>query len=75
VGKLLLLVVLAVVGWLAFRLLRGAKRGRGPKPDSAASPEAMVTCARCGVAIPGSESVERDGRRVCRDATHCQPGP
>jgi hypothetical protein len=74
VAKLLLLIGLAVVGWLVFRLLRRPGSGTGTPPEAPPESEAMVTCARCGVAIPRGESVERDGRRVCRDSAQCRPG-
>ena len=74
VAKLLLLIGLAVAGWLVFRLMRGARPGKATPPKATPEGEAMVSCARCGVAIPRGESVERDGQRVCRDATQCRPG-
>lgn len=73
-AKLLLLIGLAVAGWLVFRLLRGTRPGGATPAEGAPASEAMVTCARCGVAIPDGESVERDGQRVCRDAAQCRPG-
>jgi hypothetical protein len=33
----------------------------------------MVTCARCGVNLPRSEAMEKDGALVCRDNPSCKP--
>ena len=68
----LVLIALAVVA--LFWLLRGARtragRGGGPQPASPAAPAApptpdLIACARCGVLLPQSDTLEADGRRFC----------
>lgn len=78
----LLILVLALVGvvwWVLHRTgRRAAERRAGPvaQPKAAApSPQAMVTCARCGVHLPSNESlVDAQGRPYCGEAHRLQ-GP
>lgn len=57
----LLLIVLAVVGWL--RLQRRASSSR-----AAPSPQDMLPCAHCGVHLPRGEAVTGDkGMYCCAD--------
>jgi uncharacterized protein len=59
-----LLVVFAV--YLLLRLGRRARpeeKSRGSAPNSV--PEVMVSCARCGLHIPASESLPASGRYYC----------
>jgi uncharacterized protein len=73
-GKVLLLVVLALV---VYALWRGAKRvgtsDRGsasPRPDAgsaATGPERMVCCERCRVHLPVGEAVLAEGRYYCSE--------
>ena len=60
-GKLLLLLILALVVYLAVRsAYRRSKPGR-----SEAAVEDMVACERCGVNLPRSEAIESRGRYFC----------
>lgn len=36
-----------------------------PSQDPPATPQDMVTCARCGVHVPASEAVDSGARRYC----------
>ena len=64
-GKLILLaVVVLVVYWV----LRGYRRSLDK--DEAREPrtlENMVRCAHCGLHVPRSESVEREGEFFCSE--------
>ncbi len=67
--KLLFLVAAIAVAWWALRLLRrphpvSAERPRDHEPRV----ENMVSCARCGLHVPESEAVHRDGRHYCSEA-------
>ena len=77
-AKLLILVVVAVVGWLLVKGLLKQNKSRSdqtPTPPTAA--EKMVKCSRCSVFLPESESMQRDHETMCLDPDHClhlQPG-
>ncbi len=65
-SKLILLLFLGLVAYLVFKgITRSAARRQGDAPPAA--PERMVACAHCGVYLPESESLERDGRRFCSE--------
>ena len=61
-GKLLFFALIAVaVYWLLRKPQGNADRGQQAPP----APERMVACARCGLHVPRSESVEAAGRHYC----------
>ena len=63
-GKLLILVLVALVAYLLWRGLRRPERpARGAHGDG----ERMVDCSQCGVHLPVSEAVEAKGRYFCSD--------
>jgi len=79
-GKIVFLLIIAVLGWVLFKGL--GKRGGGasppvedssPEKKSAAkiAAENMVKCHRCGVLMPESESMMLDGNISCHDPAHC----
>jgi len=55
-GKILTVLLLAVVVWWMWRKLQGPARPRDL--PQARPPELMVVCARCGVNQPRSECLE-----------------
>lgn len=62
-GRLLFWMLLAMLVYALARnrLGSGARRARaGQKP-----PEAMVRCATCGLNVPQSEALSRDGQWYC----------
>jgi len=68
VGKLLLLLFLALIGFI---LMKGLK-ARDRRKDSGVArrgpaAERMVACAHCGVNLPESESVRAGGRHFCSE--------
>ena len=78
---LILLLVIAVVGWLMIGRRRrppdGGKPGpKRPAPKSAEStPQAMLACVHCGVHLPQAEAVQdAAGRPFCSEA-HRLAGP
>lgn len=72
-GRVILLLVIGFLIYLLFRgFLRSQLKKDAPPPAATGAGEDMVTCARCGVNLPRSESEERDGRLVCRDNPNCR---
>ena len=63
-GKLLILVLVALAAYL---LWRGFRRGDGPPRKAPGEGERMVDCSQCGVHLPVSEAVEAKGRYFCSD--------
>lgn len=75
---LILLLVIAVVGWLAFGRRRPPPlppRGEAAKPPTASEPQTMLACAHCAVHLPRSDAQFDDtGRPYCSPA-HRLAGP
>jgi uncharacterized protein len=70
-GKLLFLLILALVVWWFFKgILKSRSRGE-PPPAQSPTGEKMVACARCGVNMPRSEAQEEGGRFYCVNNPHC----
>lgn len=73
-AKLLVLILLAIVGWILFKGI--VAKPAPPRRDRSAdtrgtTPERMVKCALCGVFIPQSEALVRDGVETCRNPDSC----
>lgn len=69
-GKIVFLVIIAVVVWVLFKGL-GKKSGAGPPKADTKVVENMVKCQRCGVLMPESDSMMLDGNVSCHDPAHC----
>ena len=62
-GKLLVLILLAVLAvWLIRRALRAANRSG---PEKGPVQQDLVRCARCGVHLPRSEARQAEGLLYC----------
>lgn len=68
---LVLLLVVAVVGWLMFGRHAASRRPRSGAPAPA---EGMVQCAHCGVHLPRSEALLAREQTWC-SAQHRDAGP
>ena len=66
-SKLILLLFLGLLAYLAFKGLQRSASRRRNGSDPARAPERMVTCVRCGVHLPESEAIEGDGGRFCSE--------
>ncbi|MDF1822507.1 MAG: PP0621 family protein [Alcanivoracaceae bacterium] len=68
-GLFRLLLIIALV-WLAWRLLKKTLlSGQGnERRDNLDAPHRMVRCARCGLHVPESDSVEDQGNHFCSQA-------
>jgi uncharacterized protein len=62
VSKLLFFILVAVA---VYWLLRPSRDEGPPRHRAGSAAEPMVACARCGLHVPRSESVEADGRHYC----------
>lgn len=74
-ARLLLLVVIGILGWLAVKKISSAlsQSARKPREDRPAAPvaEDMVACRHCGVNIPKSEARLNEGAYECADLANC----
>ncbi|MBL8522008.1 MAG: hypothetical protein JNK75_15225 [Betaproteobacteria bacterium] len=71
-GKILLTLILAVIALLTFKSLLGKSRPPPPADRGRTGmAERMVRCSRCGVHLPESESMQRDGETLCRTPEQC----
>ncbi len=69
--SLLLLLALGAGFWL-FHNWRRRLRSQHHRPPP--GEQKMLRCARCGLHVPASEAVQRDGRDYC-SADHARQGP
>jgi uncharacterized protein len=69
------IVLLLVIGFVIYLALRGFLRAQArddAKPDRAVKDEDMVACARCGVHLPRSEARLEAGIFYCQDNPRCR---
>ena len=61
------LLVLIVLGFVVYLILKSYARSQTAKPASNATrgPEDMVKCAHCGVNLPRSEAILTKGEFYC----------
>lgn len=74
-GRILLLLLIALLLVLVVRSFIRSRQKPVPPPATTAQGEDMVTCSRCGVNLPRSETIELDGKRICRENPHCKATP
>ena len=73
-GKIVFLLLIVVLIWVLFKGLGKKRSGPsgGSEPDKRENvPEKMVTCHKCNVLMPESESMMLDGYVSCHDPAHC----
>jgi formylmethanofuran dehydrogenase subunit E len=70
-GKVLLLLV---IGFLVYVLFKGFMKSsvKQAKEEKRVAGEDLVQCAKCGVQMPTSDAVAKDGRFECRDPATCR---
>lgn len=65
--NLIRVLIIGLLAWLVYRMIRKAlskPRTRGPRQAERLSTN-MVRCEVCGVHVPQSEALERDGVFYC----------
>ncbi|MCK6406876.1 MAG: hypothetical protein L6Q60_12790 [Rhodocyclaceae bacterium] len=67
-GKVLILLLVAIGVWFFLRGLRNGKRDQSARIAQDVPPETMVACARCGLNQPRSESIASNGTYYCCEA-------
>lgn len=77
-GKLLQLLILAAIAWVAFRVLQGkpplpSRRddhdaGAGGAPGAGSGGDVMRRCAHCQVHVPEGECTRSRGHYFCSEA-------
>jgi uncharacterized protein len=73
-GKIVFLLLIAVVLWMLFKgFLKGPARRDGQPASQSPRGEDMVACARCGVNMPRSEAREDGGKFFCLNNSQCAP--
>lgn len=74
--KILLLLAVIFVGYLAVRTYRRAIARSAERVREADAPiENMVRCARCGVNLPKSDALCENGVCVCAPGQPCDRAP
>lgn len=73
-GRILFFVLLAVVAYVAWRWMqRAARPDLSARDEGKALPQAMVSCALCGLHLPRQEALAAGERFYCCDE-HRQRG-
>lgn len=72
-GKVLVLILTALVGWFLFKGIVGKPSGANKAKSSVrlGEPERMVKCDLCGVHMPESDSSLLEGKRSCQSPELC----
>ncbi len=64
-ARILFFVLLAIVVYLVVRSMKRRDAGRGAPPPRSSTPEAMVSCATCGLHLPRGEALLLGDRYFC----------
>jgi uncharacterized protein len=68
-GYILRLVLLIILAWLAYRLVKRILADDSPPaPDDNQPRIEIVPCARCGVHVPREQAIIHDGKAYCSKA-------
>lgn len=74
-GRVVFFVLLALavfIGWQWLR--RGSPKGQGEPRGASSAPQAMVSCAHCGLHVPQADAVPAGDRYFCCE-DHRRRGP
>lgn len=65
-GRILFFLLLALAAYVAWQWLRrSALRGPPGQTRAPATPQAMVSCAHCGLHVPQADALPADERFFC----------
>jgi uncharacterized protein len=74
VGRILLLLAMAVVAWLLIKRFLGGADKRGPdNADRPETAEPILACSECGLHVPVSEGLTKNGVFYCCEAHSRRP--
>ena len=67
-------VLLLVIGFIVYVLFKGFLKSsvKNAQEEKRIEGEDLVQCAKCGVQMPMSDAVAKDGSFVCRDPVNCR---
>jgi uncharacterized protein len=64
-GQLLRLIIILFGLWLILKIIKRALASRENHPSRQPSIASMVACVHCGVHLPASESIQKNGKHYC----------
>jgi uncharacterized protein len=68
-GYLLRLILLLVLGWVAYRLVKRIRSDdTQPPADEPQKRIEIIPCAKCGVHVPREEAIMHEGKAYCSTA-------
>jgi uncharacterized protein len=74
-GRILLFLLLAVVIYMVWRSRRPRDKGPSASTTGQRTPQAMVSCATCGLHVPRQEALLLGDRFFCCEEHRRQPPP
>jgi len=64
-GQLIRLIIILFGLWLVLKIIKRALVSRENHPSRKPSITSMVACAYCGVHLPESDAIQKDGKHYC----------
>ena len=64
-GQLIRLIIILFGLWLVLRIIKRALASRENNPSRKPSITSMVACAYCGLHLPESDAIQKDGKHYC----------
>ena len=66
-GQLLRIIIILFGLWLVLQIIKRALASHENHPSRKLSIASMVACAHCGVHLPESEAIQKNGKHYCCD--------
>ena len=64
-GQLLRIIIILIGVWLVLSIVKRALASHENHPPRKPSIASMVACAHCGVHLPESEAIQKNGKHYC----------
>jgi uncharacterized protein len=64
-GQLFRIIIILLGLWLVLQIIKRALASRENHDARQPSIASMVACAHCGLHLPESESIQKDGKHFC----------